>query len=75
VTSVSLVGKLVTVGIVAGPPPADFAMEMFAAAGRGERQSVVHEVLPLEQAVLAHRKMEAGEVSGRIVLAPSGLRT
>jgi NADPH2:quinone reductase len=36
---------------------------------------VVHEVLPLEQAMLAHRKMEAGEVFGRFVLAPSGLRT
>jgi NADPH:quinone reductase len=98
-------GRMVAVGIVAGPPPADFAMEMFAAfqrsmsfatfstdtvaepdrraaiaelfaaAGRGELQSVVHEVLPLEQAVLAHRKMEAGEVFGRIVLVPSGLRT
>ena len=29
----------------------------FAAAGRGELQMVVHEVLPLEQAVLAHQKM------------------
>jgi NADPH:quinone reductase-like Zn-dependent oxidoreductase len=32
---------------------------------------VVHEVLPLEQAVLAHQKMEAGEVFGRIALMPS----
>jgi NADPH:quinone reductase-like Zn-dependent oxidoreductase len=39
---------------------------------RGELRSVVHELLPLEQAVLAHRKMAAGEVFGRIVLAPSG---
>jgi NADPH2:quinone reductase len=29
-------------------------------------------VLPLEQAALAHQKMQAGEVFGRIVLAPSG---
>ena len=29
---------------------------------------MVHEVLPLEQAVLAHQKMDAGEVFGRIVL-------
>lgn len=35
---------------------------------------VVHEVLPLEQAVLAHKKMAAGEVLGRIVLVPSGSR-
>jgi NADPH:quinone reductase-like Zn-dependent oxidoreductase len=43
----------------------------FAAASRGELELVVHEVLPLEQAVLAHQKMDAGEVFGRIVLVPS----
>ncbi|WP_252778775.1 zinc-dependent alcohol dehydrogenase family protein [Actinoallomurus rhizosphaericola] len=42
----------------------------FAAASRGELRTVVHELLPLEQAVLAHRKMDAGEVFGRIVLTP-----
>lgn len=45
--------------------------DLFAAASRGELEAVVHEVLPLEQAVLAHRKMAAGEVFGRIVLTPS----
>jgi len=94
-------GRMVAVGVVAGYPPADFAMEMFAAfqksmsfatfstdtvaaadrravtaelfaaAGRGELHSVVHEQLPLEQAVLAHQKMDAGEVFGRIVLVPA----
>lgn len=49
-------------------------IEQVAAAGRGELQMVVHEVLPLEQAVLAHQKMDAGEVFGRIVLVPSGSR-
>ncbi|GGW63867.1 zinc-dependent alcohol dehydrogenase family protein [Streptomyces griseoloalbus] len=44
--------------------------KQFAAAIRGELRSVVHEVLPLEQAPLAHRKMDAGEVFGRIVLTP-----
>lgn len=44
---------------------------LFTAAGRGELEVVVHEVLPLEQAVLAHQKLDAGEVFGRIVLAPS----
>ncbi|MFD8523146.1 zinc-binding dehydrogenase [Streptomyces capillispiralis] len=44
--------------------------EQFAAAGRGDLRSVVHEVLPLEQAPLAHRKMDDGEVFGRIVLTP-----
>ncbi|GAA4607434.1 zinc-binding dehydrogenase [Actinoallomurus liliacearum] len=42
----------------------------FAAASRGELRTVVHELLPLEQAVPAHRKMDAGEVFGRIVLTP-----
>jgi NADPH:quinone reductase len=93
-------GRMVAVGVVAGYPPPDFAMamfaafqkslsfatfstdtvpaadrraataELFAAAGRGELLSVVHELLPLDQAVLAHQKMAAGEVFGRIVLAP-----
>ncbi|WP_179851364.1 zinc-binding dehydrogenase [Streptomyces sp. TLI_55] len=44
--------------------------EQFAAASRGEIETVVHEVLPLDAAVLAHRKMDAGEVFGRIVLTP-----
>ncbi|MET8429055.1 zinc-binding dehydrogenase [Nocardia sp. NPDC004860] len=45
--------------------------ELFAAAARGELEAVVHETLSLEQAVLAHQKMETGEVFGRIVLTPS----
>ncbi|MGW6117569.1 zinc-binding dehydrogenase [Nocardia sp. NPDC055165] len=45
--------------------------ELFAAAVRGELKAVVHEILSLEQAVLAHRRMDAGEVFGRIVLIPS----
>lgn len=95
-------GRMVTVGLVGGPPPADFGMTMlaafrkslsfatfstdtvpaaerravrtdqFAAASRGELELVVHEVLPLEQAVLAHQKMDGGEVFGRIVLVPPG---
>ncbi|WP_144147392.1 zinc-binding dehydrogenase [Paraburkholderia sp. BCC1884] len=44
--------------------------ESFAAADRGELHVVVHEVLPLKQAVLAHQKMEAGQILGRIVLTP-----
>jgi NADPH:quinone reductase-like Zn-dependent oxidoreductase len=46
--------------------------DQFAAASRGELKLVVYEVLPLEQAVLAHQKMDAGEVFGRIVLVPPG---
>lgn len=44
--------------------------QQFEAAARGELQAVVHEVLPLDRAVAAHRKMDAGEVFGRIVLTP-----
>jgi NADPH:quinone reductase len=42
--------------------------ELFAAATRGELTAVVHAELPLHQAILAHQKMAAGEVFGRIVL-------
>ncbi|WP_405495775.1 zinc-binding dehydrogenase [Nocardia sp. NBC_00511] len=44
--------------------------ELFAAAARGELEAVVHEQLSLTQAVLAHQKMETGEVFGRIALTP-----
>lgn len=44
--------------------------EVAGAATRGEPAAVVHEVLPLDQAVVAHRKMRAGEVFGRIALTP-----
>ncbi|RSN55252.1 NADPH:quinone reductase [Amycolatopsis sp. WAC 04182] len=44
--------------------------EHFGAVARGALRPVVHEVLPLEKAVLAHRKMDDGEVFGRIVLIP-----
>ncbi|MFF3448754.1 zinc-binding dehydrogenase [Streptomyces sp. NPDC002667] len=42
----------------------------FADAALGDLRTVVHEVLPLDQAALAHRKMDAGEVFGRVVLVP-----
>ncbi|NKY35096.1 zinc-binding dehydrogenase [Nocardia speluncae] len=45
-------------------------LDQWAAAGRGDLQAVVHESLPLEKAALAHRKMDEGEVFGRIVLTP-----
>ncbi|GGF40085.1 zinc-binding dehydrogenase [Subtercola lobariae] len=43
---------------------------LFEAASRGELRSVVHDVLPLSQAADAHRRMDSGEVFGRIVLTP-----
>ncbi|GIF47354.1 oxidoreductase [Asanoa ferruginea] len=55
---------------VADPARRAVRAEQFAAAVRGELRPVVHEVLPLERAVLAHQKMDAGEVFGRIVLTP-----
>jgi NADPH:quinone reductase len=54
-------------------PRADLARvraEQFAAAARGELHAVVHDILPLDGAADAHRRMDAGEVFGRIVLVP-----
>lgn len=94
-------GRLVALGAVAGPPPADFGLALFAAfqqsrsfatfstntvpdadkraftadvlaaTSRGELQAVVHALLPLDEAVAAHRMLDAGEVFGRIVLVPA----
>ncbi|MGI5441776.1 zinc-dependent alcohol dehydrogenase family protein [Streptomyces shenzhenensis] len=44
--------------------------DQFTAAARGDLTVAVHDVLSLDQAALAHRKMDAGEVFGRIVLTP-----
>jgi NADPH:quinone reductase len=95
-------GRMVTVGVVAGFPPADFGMRLLAAfqqslsfatfstdtvpraerygaiagllaaAADGGLQPAVHQQLPLDQAVLAHQQMNAGQVFGRIVLIPPG---
>jgi NADPH2:quinone reductase len=42
----------------------------FDAAVQGELHPVVHDVMQLDQAAEAHRRMDAGEVFGRIVLVP-----
>ncbi|WP_432152878.1 zinc-binding dehydrogenase [Streptomyces tricolor] len=42
----------------------------FADAAQGGLRTVVHAVLPLDQAVPAHREMDAGKVFGRVVLTP-----
>ncbi|WP_369822142.1 zinc-binding dehydrogenase [Saccharomonospora sp. CUA-673] len=44
--------------------------ELFDAATRDEVRAIVHDVIGLDHAVDAHRRMEAGEVFGRIVLTP-----
>lgn len=55
---------------VPGPDRQAVRSSHFADAVHGDLRTVVHEVLPLDQAVLAHREMDAGKVFGRIVLAP-----
>ena len=55
---------------VPGPDRQAVRSSQFADAAQGDLRTVVHEVLPLEQAVRAHREMDAGEVFGRVVLAP-----
>ncbi|NED33254.1 zinc-binding dehydrogenase [Streptomyces sp. SID8499] len=55
---------------VPGPERRAVRSAQFAAAERGALRTVVHEVLPLDQAASAHRRMDAGEVFGRIVLTP-----
>jgi NADPH:quinone reductase-like Zn-dependent oxidoreductase len=93
-------GRYVCVGVVGGPPPADFGTRLldafrkslsfgtfssdtvpgadrqavraaqFTDAARGGLRTVVHDVLPLDDAAAAHRAMDAGEVFGRVVLVP-----
>lgn len=55
---------------VPGPDRQTVRSSQFAAAARGGLRTVVHEVLPLDQAAQAHRLMDAGQVFGRVVLAP-----
>ncbi|MFJ4621718.1 zinc-dependent alcohol dehydrogenase family protein [Streptomyces sp. NPDC088812] len=55
---------------VPGPDRQTVRSSQFAAAARGDLRTVVHEVLPLDQAALAHRRMDTGKVFGRVVLTP-----
>ncbi|GAB1333205.1 zinc-binding dehydrogenase [Streptomyces sennicomposti] len=55
---------------VPGPDRQAVRSSHFADAAHGDLRTVVHAVLPLDQAVLAHREMDAGTVFGRVVLAP-----
>ena len=55
---------------VPGPERQAVRSAQFTAAAHGDLRTVVHEVMPLDQAVSAHRKMDSGEVFGRIVLTP-----
>jgi NADPH:quinone reductase-like Zn-dependent oxidoreductase len=53
---------------VAVPERNQVRADHLAATARGELRAVVHDVLPLAEAADAHRRMDAGEVFGRIVL-------
>ncbi|MFC3998950.1 zinc-binding dehydrogenase [Nocardiopsis sediminis] len=55
---------------VPGPDKQAVRASQFTEAARGDLRTVVHEVLPLDQAASAHRAMDAGEVFGRVVLVP-----
>ncbi|MEE1942835.1 zinc-binding dehydrogenase [Streptomyces sp. TRM 70361] len=55
---------------VPGPDRQAVRSSQFAAAAHGDLRTVVHEVLPLDQAASAHHQMDAGEVFGRVVLVP-----
>ncbi|MBD0420381.1 zinc-dependent alcohol dehydrogenase family protein [Streptomyces sp. TRM S81-3] len=55
---------------VPGPDRQAVRATQFADAAHGDLRTVVHEVLPLDQAALAHHQMDAGKVFGRVVLAP-----
>jgi NADPH:quinone reductase-like Zn-dependent oxidoreductase len=55
---------------VPGPDRQAVRASQFAEAARGDLRTVVHDVLPLDQAASAHRAMDVGEVFGRVVLTP-----
>ncbi|MEU6534378.1 zinc-binding dehydrogenase [Streptomyces sp. NPDC047000] len=55
---------------VPGPERQAVRASQFTDAVHGNLRTVVHEVLPLDRAAEAHRKMDAGEVFGRVVLTP-----
>lgn len=66
-----IVGKRARIEGVAGPAaPSEAVAELVEALGRGELHPWVERELPLDEAAEAHRLVEAGEVTGRVVLRP-----
>jgi NADPH:quinone reductase-like Zn-dependent oxidoreductase len=66
-----LVGKRARIEGIAGQAAPREALEsLIDALARGELHPWVERQLPLEEAAEAHRLIEAGEVTGRIVLRP-----
>ncbi|MFD5142999.1 zinc-binding dehydrogenase [Streptomyces sp. NPDC058401] len=55
---------------VPGPDRRAVRSNQFTDAASGDLRTVVHAVLPLDQAASAHHAMDAGEVFGRVVLVP-----
>ena len=58
-------------GIAGQQAPREALAELLERAARGELHPWVERELPLEEAAEAHRLVEAGEVTGRIVLKPA----
>jgi NADPH:quinone reductase-like Zn-dependent oxidoreductase len=57
-----------------GNDPADLP-KCFAAAAEGKIRPQIERIMPLKEAAAAHRLMESGEVTGKIVLDPTmGMR-
>ena len=57
--------------IIGGPGHSQADVERtLEAAAAGELQAAIDRILPLGQAALAHRLVEAGQVLGKIILDP-----
>jgi NADPH:quinone reductase-like Zn-dependent oxidoreductase len=66
-----IVGKRARIeGIAGQAAPREALAELIESLGRGELNPWVERALPLEEAAEAHRLIEAGEVTGRVVLRP-----
>ena len=67
----AIVGKRARIEGVAGQTaPREAVESLVEALGRGDLHPWVERELPLDEAAEAHRLVEAGEVSGRVVLTP-----
>ena len=60
------------IGSVGRVTPEDLAATL-AAAAEGRHRVLLDRVLPLADAVLAHRLVDARDGTGKIVLRPTGL--
>ncbi len=66
-----IVGKRARIeGIAGQQAPREAVLELLELAARGDLHPWVERELPLEEAAEAHRLIESGEVTGRVVLRP-----